>query len=319
MVPQFLQDIWDALTNDVNIWIRMSLAFALLIVLIGFSLWQKTRLESKLIWSFIRGTIQVIIFGSILGLIFGVKEIWLLYLILFLMCLFAAFTNATSYPFPGIFLISFFAITVSSLVIMTLVMFSYVIPNFDGIIPNETGTIAGLTGEYVIPIGSMTISFAMRVSGIAVERVKSDIIKSKGSIEAALALGDTPHNAKQHILCESYRAGLTPTINRVASLGIVTIPGLMAGMIIGGVPPVEAAIYQIVIFLMLLSSSFLTSIITNNLFTRQFFTDKQQFNINFLNKLTKSENQRVGTLLIENWKKWREKRKRKKNDEETAK
>jgi len=319
MVPQFLQDIWDALTNDANIWIRMSLAFALLIVLIGLSLWQKTRLESKLIWSFIRGTIQVIIFGSILGLIFGVKEIWLLYLILFLMCLFAAFTNATSYPFPGIFLISFFAITVSSLVIMTLVMFSYVIPNFDGIIPNETGTIAGLTGEYVIPIGSMTISFAMRVSGIAVERVKSDIIKSKGSIEAALALGDTPHNAKQHILCESYRAGLTPTINRVASLGIVTIPGLMAGMIIGGVPPVEAAIYQIVIFLMLLSSSFLTSIITNNLFTRQFFTDKQQFNINFLNKLTKSENQRVGTLLIENWKKWREKRKRKKNDEETAK
>ncbi|NHJ31218.1 MAG: ABC transporter permease [Asgard group archaeon] len=319
MVPQILKDIWDVLTNDPNIWIRIGLAFALLIVLIGLSLWQKTRLESKLVWSFLRGTLQIIIFGSILGLIFGVKRIWLLYLILFLMCLFAAFTNATSYPYPGIFLISFFAITVSSLVIMTLVMFSYVIPNFDGIIPNETGTIAGLTGEYVIPIGSMVISFAMRVSGIAVERVKSDIIKSKGSIEAALALGDTPHNAKQHILCESYRAGLTPTINRVASLGIVTIPGLMAGMIIGGVHPVEAAIYQIVIFLMLLSSSFLTSIITNNLFTRQFFTKKQQFDINFLNKITESENQTIGKLIRENWKKWREKRKRKKNTEETAK
>lgn len=319
MVPQFLNDIWDALTNDVNIWIRIALAFALLIVLIGLSFWQKTRLESKLIWSFLRGTIQVIIFGSILGLIFGVRKIWMLYLILFLMCLFAAFTNARSYPYPGMFLIGFFAITVSSLVIMTLVMFSYTIPKFDGIIPNETGTITGLTGEYVIPIGSMVISFAMRVSGIAVERVKSDIIKEKGSIEAALALGDTPYNAKQNILCESYRAGLTPTINRVASLGIVTIPGLMAGMIIGGVPPVEAAIYQIVIFLMLLSSSFITSIITNILFTRQFFTDKQQFDINFLNKIAESDNQTTGTLIKEKWKNWREKRKRKKNDDETVK
>jgi uncharacterized protein (TIGR00245 family) len=228
------------------------------------------------------------------------------------MCLFAAFTNARSYPYPRMFLIGFFAITSSSLVIMTLVMFSYIVPGFDGIIPNETGTITGLTGEYVIPIGSMVISFAMRVSGIAIERVKSDIIKSKGSIEAALALGDKPSRAIQSILCESYRAGLTPTINRVASLGIVTIPGLMAGMIIGGVPPVEAAIYQVVIFLMLLSSSFITSIITNILFTRQFFTEKQQFDINFLNKIAKSENQTTGTILRDRWKKWREKNKEKK-------
>jgi len=311
MVPQFLIDIWDALTDEPEIWIRIALAFVLLILLVGLSLWQKTRLESKLVWSFLRGTLQIIIFGSILGLIFGIKKIWLLYLILFLMCLFAALTNARSYPYPRMFLIGFFAITSSSLIIMTLVMFSYIIPGFDGIIPNETGTITGLTGEYVIPIGSMVISFAMRVSGIAIERVKSDIIKSKGSIEAALALGDKPSRAIQNILRESYRAGLTPTINRVASLGIVTIPGLMAGMIIGGVPPVEAAIYQVVIFLMLLSSSFITSIITNLLFTRQFFTEKQQFDINFLNKITKLENQ-TRTLLKERWKNWREKNKEKK-------
>ncbi|NPE07731.1 MAG: ABC transporter permease [Asgard group archaeon] len=317
MAPQFLIDIWDSL-RQVNIWIRIGLAFILLVVLIGLSFWQKTKLESKFIWSFLRGTIQVVLFGSILGLIFGIRKLWILYFILFLMCLFAGFTNARSYPYQRMFLIGFLAITSSSLVIMTLVMFSYVIPGFDGIIPNETGTITGLTGEYVIPIGSMVISFAMRVSGIAVERVKSDIIKSKGNIEAALALGDSPYRAIQNILRESYRAGLTPTINRVASLGIVTIPGLMAGMIIGGIPPVEAAIYQVVIFLMLLSASFITSIITNIMFTRQFFTKKQQFDINFLNKIAKSDNQTTRTLLKERWKKWREKIKRKKNSVETT-
>jgi len=317
MVSQILIDIWESLKLP-NIWIRIALSFVLLILLIGISIWQKTKLESKLIFSFLRGTIQVVLFGSILGLIFGVQKLWLLYIILFLMCLFAAFTNARSYPYPRMFLIGFFAITSSSIIIMTLVMFSFIIPGFEGIIPLDPVTLK-LTGEYVIPIGSMVIAFAMRVSGIAVERVKSDIIKSKGSIEAALALGDSPYRAIQHILCESYRAGLTPTINRVASLGIVTIPGLMAGMIIGGVPPVEAAIYQVVIFLMLLSSSFITSIITNVMFTRQFFTKKQQFNIDFLNRMVKSEDQKFGVLLKESWIKWREKRKRKKNDEKTPK
>ncbi len=317
MVSLILLDIWDSLKHA-NIWIRIALAFVLLIVLIGLSFWQKTKLESKLIWSFLRGTIQIVLFGSILGLIFGIRKLWMLYLILFLMCLFAAFTNARSYPYPRMFLIGFFAITSSSIVIMTLVMFSYIIPGFEGIIPLDPVTLE-LTGEYVIPIGSMVIAFAMRVSGIAVERVRSDIIKSKGSIEAALALGDSPYRAIQHILRESYRAGLIPTINRVASLGIVTIPGLMAGMIIGGVHPVEAAIYQVVIFLMLLSSSFITSIITNVLFTKQFFTKKQQFDIDFINKMIKSENQKTGAFLKEKWKNWREKRKRKKNDEETTK
>ncbi len=317
MVSLILLDIWDSLKHA-NIWIRIALAFVLLIVLIGLSFWQKTKLESKLIWSFLRGTIQIVLFGSILGLIFGIRKLWMLYLILFLMCLFAAYTNARSYPYPRMFLIGFFAITSSSIVIMTLVMFSYIIPGFEGIIPLDPVTLE-LTGEYVIPIGSMVIAFAMRVSGIAVERVRSDIIKSKGSIEAALALGDSPYRAIQHILRESYRAGLIPTINRVASLGIVTIPGLMAGMIIGGVHPVEAAIYQVVIFLMLLSSSFITSIITNVLFTRQFFTNKQQFDIDFINKMIKSENQKTGAFLKEKWKNWREKRKRKKNDEETTK
>ena len=64
MVSLILLDIWDSLKHA-NIWIRIALAFVLLIVLIGLSFWQKTKLESKLIWSFLRGTIQIVLFGSI--------------------------------------------------------------------------------------------------------------------------------------------------------------------------------------------------------------------------------------------------------------
>jgi len=231
------------------------------------------------------------------------------------MCVFAAFTNYQSYPYPKMFLIGLLAITSSTMFVMSIVIFSgaifAAIPNLpfviEGIIPYPP------TGEYVIPMGSMVISSAMRMSGIAFERTKSDITKSRGRIEAALALGDSSKNAIQSILQDSYKASLTPTINRVATLGIVSLPGLMSGMIIGGVPPIEAAIYQVVIFLMLLSAAFIASIITNMIFTRQFFTKQQQFNLKFLNILVQIEQDKIEKKKAKQKKREERRKKRKEN------
>ncbi len=294
MIYQTLVEIWQAL-KEPNIWIRIGLSAILLLMLIGLSLWQRTNLESKLVWSFLRGFLQVVLFGSFLTVIFGIQKIWMQFLILLFMSAFAAFTNYQSYHYPKVLLIGLLAITASTMFIMSIVIFSgaifAAIPNLpfkiEGIIPYPP------QGEFVIPMGSMVISSAMRMSGIALERAKSDIIKSRGKIEAALALGDSPKNAVKTILKDSYKASLLPTINRVATLGIVSLPGLMSGMIIGGVPPIEAAVYQVVIFLMLLSAAFIASITTNMLFTKQFFTKREQINLVFLNELAQLEQKKA--------------------------
>ena len=314
VIWQTLQNVWTTL-QEPNIWIRIALSAILLIMLIGLSLWQKTSLESKLIWSFLRGFIQIILFGSFLTLIFGIQKLWMQFLIILLMCIFAAYTNYQSYPYPKMFLIGLLAITSSTMFVMSIVIFSgaifAAIPNLpfviEGIIPYPP------TGEYVIPMGSMVIASAMRMSGIALERTKSDITKSRGRIEAALALGDSSKNAIQNILQDSYKASLTPTINRVATLGIVSIPGLMSGMIIGGVPPIEAAVYQVVIFLMLLSAAFIASITTNMIFTRQFFTKQQQFNLVFLNTLIQLEQVKIDKKKARQKKRKERRKKRKAN------
>jgi putative ABC transport system permease protein len=285
-INSVFNEIILTLTNP-NIWIRLAVASILLIVLLIFSLWQKTDLEKKILWSFFRGLIQIMLLGSILLLIFGIDEIWLLYVILLFMCFFAAYTNWHSYPYPKIFRINFIGITLSVMIIMTFALFSSTIPNFNGIIFRPAGSANFSLGSYVIPVGSMVTFFAMRESGIALERLKSDILKSKGNIEAALSLGAHPRLSIRGILRDSFRASLVPTINRVAVLGIVTIPGLMSGMIISGASPIEAAVYQIVVFMMLLTAAFLTSIITNYLFTKQFFTEEQQINLEFYNIINK--------------------------------
>jgi putative ABC transport system permease protein len=263
----------------------------LIIILIGLSLWKETNLEKKIILSFLRGLAQIILLGSILLLIFEIDQLWLLYLILIFMCFFAAFTNSRAYPYPRIFWINFIGITFSSLIVMTFVIFSREIPNFNGIIYQASDIDANL-GSFVIPIGSMTIFFAMRESGSTLERTKSDFLKSRGIIEAALALGASSTKAIKNILRDSYRSSLVPTLNRVAVLGIVTIPGLMSGMIVGGASPIEAAVYQVVIFMMLLTAAFISSIITNHLFTKQFFTSDDQLNLSFIYNLSQIERKR---------------------------
>ena len=287
-IVEILDEIIVTLT-DPNIWIRLALASILLVVLILFSLWQNTNLEKKIIWSFFRGLIQIILLGSVLLLIFGINEIWLLYIILLFMCFFAAYTNWRSYPYPKIFKMNFIAITLSVMTIMTFALLSRLIPNFNGIIYQPTESEGSSLGSFVIPVGSMVIFFAMRESGVALERLKSDLLKSKGEIEAALALGATPTRSIRLLLRDSFRASLVPTINRVAVLGIVTIPGLMSGMIIGGASPIEAAVYQIVVFMMLLAAAFFTSIVTNYLFTKQFFTNEDQINLEFYNTISRKK------------------------------
>ncbi|TFG17748.1 MAG: iron export ABC transporter permease subunit FetB [Promethearchaeota archaeon] len=287
-ILDILNEIVLTLT-DPNIWIRLSLACILLVILVLFSVWQNTKLEKKIVWSFFRGLIQIILLGSILLLIFGIDELWLLYIILLFMCFFAAYTNWRSYPYPKFFRYNFIAIVTSVMIIMTFALLSRLIPNFDGIIYQPTESTGSSLGSFVIPVGSMVIFFAMRESGVALERLKSDLLKSKGEIEAALALGATPNRAIRFLLRDSFRASLVPTINRVAVLGIVAIPGLMSGMIIGGASPIEAAIYQIVVFMMLLTAAFFTSIVTNYLFTKQFFTSEDQINLEFYNIISKKK------------------------------
>lgn len=269
--------ITTLLTSDFPL--KIAISSLLLLILVILSHITDTDMEKLFLWSFLRGFLQILLIGSILMLLFELDQLLVLYAVLSGMCAFATFTLSQRYPYPHSFLISFIAITSSSLLIMSMVMFSGVLPHFSGIIPYPP------TGEYVITMGSTVISNTMAITSIVLERIKSDTLQEKGKIEAALSLGAKPSRAMHPIIRNSLRAGLRPTANTVAVLGIVKIPGWMSGMIVGGASPIEAAIYQVIIYLMLLSSAFIASVITSILFTREFFTDEYQFSLTFLRKL----------------------------------
>ena len=74
----------------------------------------------------------------------------------------------------------------------------------------------------------------------------------------------------------AFESSLIPAIDSVRSLGIVWIPGLMAGMLLSGARPLYAAIYQFVVLAMILASSGLTSLISTLFIRARLFTSADQ-------------------------------------------
>lgn len=128
----------------------------------------------------------------------------------------------------------------------------------------------------IIPIGSMLIANSMTTVGLVIERMQADIAHQRGPIEAALSLGASPEVALQPYVQSAVKASLIPRMDSMQSLGIVWIPGLMTGMLLAGVHPVQAALYQFVIVAMILASGVLSALTCGILARPHFFTNAAQ-------------------------------------------
>jgi putative ABC transport system permease protein len=128
----------------------------------------------------------------------------------------------------------------------------------------------------LVPVGSMLIANSMNTNGLALNRFRSDVLAHVGEVEAALALGADARNSVAPYVQASFEASLIPAIDSLRSLGIVWIPGLMAGMLLSGARPVYAAIYQFVVLAMIFAASGLTSLVSTLLIREGIFTAAQQ-------------------------------------------
>lgn len=128
----------------------------------------------------------------------------------------------------------------------------------------------------LVPVGSMLIANAMNTNGLALNRLRSDVLSHVGEIETALALGAGSENSVSPYVQASFEASLIPAIDSLRSLGIVWIPGLMAGMLLSGARPIYAAIYQFVVLTMIFASSGLTALVSTLLIRGRIFTPAQQ-------------------------------------------
>jgi putative ABC transport system permease protein len=259
----FLFSFWNTIPLEIQVALgRYLAALVLLVALLIVSRWQRIRIQRSLIVGTVRGTIQIILMGLILVYIFNLKELLLMFGVLVFMIIFAAYTTASNLPkIPGVFRASLPGILIGSITVMAVsVLLGVVEP----------------VGEFVVPMGGMVIGNSMNMSSLVIDRMWSIAQKQRGLLETALALGASPIQATEMTIQESIESGFLPNLNRYAALGIVTIPGLMSGMIIGGANPVVASLFQVIVFIMIFLSSIIAGLIVSRLFLKQMFNERLQ-------------------------------------------
>jgi putative ABC transport system permease protein len=205
------------------------------------------HLEKDLAIAMARGLVQIVAVGSILLLLMRGPS-WTSVFLLVSMIVAAGATSAKrAKGIPGAFQVSTWAIACgagSTIAVMTLL----------GVIDTPITAL--------VPVGSMLIANAMNTNGLALNRLRADVLAHVGEIETALALGADGKTSVAPYAQASFEASLIPAIDSLRSLGIVWIPGLMAGMLLSGARPVYAAIYQFVLLAMIFASSGLTSLVS---------------------------------------------------------
>jgi UDP-glucose/iron transport system permease protein len=137
-----------------------------------------------------------------------------------------------------------------------------------------------LLSFYAITAGSgVVIANAMNACAQSVERFKSDVATHVGQIEAGLALGADSRVTVAPYVQSAVYASLLPRLDMLRSLGLVWIPGVMAGMMVSGASPVYAGIYQFITVAMILAASGIAGLIVTLLMRARVFSAAAQLTL----------------------------------------
>ncbi|MGG2056676.1 iron export ABC transporter permease subunit FetB [Lysinibacillus pakistanensis] len=132
------------------------------------------------------------------------------------------------------------------------------------------------TAQYIIPISGMLIGNSMVLSILFLNRFTAEITNRYDEIELILSLGGTPKQAIHRQLINAVKASMIPTIESQKTIGLVQLPGMMSGQIIGGADPIQAVQFQLLIIFALLTTATLSSIMIGFLSYPALFNKRMQ-------------------------------------------
>ena len=235
---------------------------AMLVVLLARK--RGIHLEGEAVIAMARGIVQIIAVGSILLLLLRAPRWTSGFLLAGMIIAAGGISGRRAKSIPDAFRVSAVSIAFGAGSVIALMTWLGVI---------DTAITA------LVPVGSMLIANSMNTNGLALNRFRADVLAHVGEIETALALGAEARNSVSPYVQASFEASLIPAIDSLRSLGIVWIPGLMAGMLLSGARPVYAAIYQFVVLAMIFAASGLTSLVSTLLIRDRIFTHAQQLSL----------------------------------------
>lgn len=243
-------------------WVELALASLFIVITGAITLLLRLGVARDLAWATARAYAQLLALGLVLRWVFASGTPLLVFAMLAMMLTVATRIVLKRSPDApdGLFGSTLLSLAVTGLTISFAV----------------TGLIVRVdpwwSARYLIPIGGMVIGNSMSGIALALERLFADLDARSGEVLALTALGASPWEAAAPSVRAAVRAGLIPGINTLSAVGIVFIPGMMAGQVLAGADPLVAAPYQIVVMMMIATADVLGSVSAVILSYRRRFT-----------------------------------------------
>lgn len=191
------------------------------LLLAGAALWaqhERLGLSRRMLIASLRGLVQLLALAFILHWIFDIQSSVAQALIIIGFCLMAGHNSAGHFDGSRLAWLA----STSGLICACLVTLPWLA---------ATGSIADDT-RTLVPLGSMIAANGMNAISIMLQRLKS---------------GD---NAG-----DGLKTAMIPTIDTLRMVGLVHMPGIFVGMVLAGAPALDAAVAQLIVLYMIVTSS----------------------------------------------------------------
>ena len=116
-----------------------------------------------------------------------------------------------------------------------------------------------LEARFLIPIGGMILGNSLRGNVVGMGEFYEDIRRNENRYLYNLSLGAKKYEALMPYIRKSLRSSLKPTLANISTAGVVFLPGMMTGQILGGVTPILAIKYQITIMIIIYVSTVMST------------------------------------------------------------
>lgn len=227
---------------------RLAAGYLMALAPLAIMLWYGVPMVGRTLIALARMAAQLLFVGLYLSVVFEMDRAWLTLVWLLVMVAVADLSvlRGSKLRWQRSGAILFLALTAGTIAPMVLIT---------GVLLAGPGT---LEAQYAIPIGGMILGNCLRADIVGVSRFFDALRQREKPFLLSLSQGASLNEAVRPYVREAFEAALSPTVATIATIGLVSLPGMMTGVILAGADPIEAIEYQMLIMLAILSGTALT-------------------------------------------------------------
>ncbi len=260
-------------------YIDIALASVFLLLNGALSMWLRLGIARNLAFAMVRMVVQLLLVGLILKKLFEIQSPWLTLLVALFMASFAAreiwarqerrLKGWRGLAIGG----TAMGASVGVVALMALIVLVQPEPWWNP--------------RYALPLLGMIMGNAMTGISLALDTLHTALNREQRAIEAQLLLGANKWRAMRPFIRQAMRAGMMPSINGMAAIGVVSLPGMMTGQILSGVDPNEAVKYQLMVMFLIAGATGMAVMLATLGSARALSDDRDRLRIDRLRKVGK--------------------------------